>query len=293
MTFINQVCMSVLFYAATSMKHGIRDKILKHFMIPSTATTMQTTLAAMTVQSSLNQSKYQKNPQECSHPNGLRSYGAAGHSIKICDLCGFRGTVKNGQLHALQPKAGPQAKTPLGLPKGKAKAKSRISASSEPLRIFWLGTLLAFVSGLFLGTTTVEDLEVEPPAAAAGGVGSATATPSGYAEVKHPSLEAGCGDFFEPELDVVGARGRSGARIPRGVVGGAAGRSEFRSGPQRDGRGPVNRELQGSADYPLTSEDLNFFYMKPGRQKRLLGSVRALRRVWMVEQSIYENLVNW
>eukprot|EP00435_Cladocopium_sp_Y103_P074660 s59_g50.t1 len=30
--------------------------------------------------------------------------------------------------------------------------------------------------------------------------------------------------------------------------------------------------------------------MKPGRKKRLLGSVRALKKIWMVEQSIYHNL---
>lgn len=50
-------------------------------------------------------------------------------------------------------------------------------------------------------------------------------------------------------------------------------------------------ELQGSADSPLTFEDRQFLFMKPGRQKRLLGAAKSLRKIWMVEHAIYNNLL--
>lgn len=48
--------------------------------------------------------------------------------------------------------------------------------------------------------------------------------------------------------------------------------------------------LHGSADRPLTFEGREFAMMKAGRQRRLLGSVVALQRAWMFEQSIYTNI---
>ena len=57
--FIDLVHKSVLMYAATSLRHSVRDSILRHFMLPSMATTMRSTMAALTVQSSLNLDKYQ------------------------------------------------------------------------------------------------------------------------------------------------------------------------------------------------------------------------------------------
>ena len=145
LTLIGNVCKSVLLYAATNLRHNLRGRILRTHMVPSTAVTMQTTLAAMTVQSSLNLDKYQSKPDVCTHPSGFRTYGAAGHSIKICDLCGFRALLKDGQMQPIQPKASPHAKTPLGVSKAKGKAKSKsISGTSGRSSSGWEQSLPSY-----------------------------------------------------------------------------------------------------------------------------------------------------
>ena len=58
---ISMICKLVLYYTATSLRHNLRDRILSKFMVPSTATTMQTPMAAMAVQSAMNLIEYSKN----------------------------------------------------------------------------------------------------------------------------------------------------------------------------------------------------------------------------------------
>ena len=52
-----------------------------------------------------------------------------------------------------------------------------------------------------------------------------------------------------------------------------------------------DQRRSGSADQPLTFEDKNFGFVKEGRRKRLLGMNRALQKIWTVELSIYDGVV--
>ena len=89
---------------------------------------------------------YQNDPNTCGHPSGLRTYGAAGYRVHICDLCGNRwreSKDKDKSLILCAPKASPTAKTPLGLKIGEpyfpkkpqgamALAEGPRASSSEP-----------------------------------------------------------------------------------------------------------------------------------------------------------------
>eukprot|EP00435_Cladocopium_sp_Y103_P012135 s282_g3.t1 len=156
--------------------------------------------------------------------------------------------------------------------------------------IFWLGTLFAFISGLFLGTTSLAELQPAASVSSADGRTSSTSSARGLG-----SREAGESDGvrFSTELDLLDTRATGGGNLrPGGGIRlelGQPGGDERSDGGER--WRSMMPQLQGSADAPLTFEDQQFTFMKPGRQKRLLGSVRSLRRIWMVEHSIYHNMV--
>ncbi|CAK9023001.1 Integrase catalytic domain-containing protein [Durusdinium trenchii] len=135
------VSKSVLHYAASSLKPHLRDDIIKHYMAPCTAATMQTSMAAMAAQANMQTLTYPRDPSECEHPSGLRAYGAGGQSVRICDQCGFRAVIHKGQMIRVQPKASPHARTPLQLPehisqhsksKAAGKASSKAAGKSAP-----------------------------------------------------------------------------------------------------------------------------------------------------------------
>ena len=167
--------------------------------------------------------------------------------------------------------------------------------------IFWLGTLFALISGLFLGTTTIAELQSESTTSPAyGGAGATTSSTSlGTGETESPD-----GDGISSQLDFLGfrrgqqsldlgSRPRRGSSTLRLESGSERGGGGVGAGPDGDVGvrfGSLDPQLRGSADTPLTFEDQQFAYMKPGRQKRLLGTVKALRRIWMVEHTIYHNM---
>lgn len=111
----------------------LKDMALKVFFPKQMATTVLSSMAALTMQSQSNQLGYVNRPEDCEHPSGLRSYGAGGYRMKICDLCGSRWAHlgQGGELQKCQPKATPTAKTPLGVLTPKSKAKSQASSASS------------------------------------------------------------------------------------------------------------------------------------------------------------------
>ncbi|CAE7242540.1 RE1 [Symbiodinium natans] len=120
---------AVLHYSAASLKPRLKDRILELFMEPCTAVTMMTTQAAMAAAAQLQLNHYAKNPDNCRHPSGTRTYTAAGMKIQICDTCGSRWVVMpTGGTVEATPKANPNAKTPLDLSDA---AKSRLQAASK------------------------------------------------------------------------------------------------------------------------------------------------------------------
>lgn len=111
----------------------LKDMALKVFFPKQMATTVLSSMTALTMQSQSNQLGYVNRPEDCEHPSGLRSYGAGGYRMKICDLCGSRWAHlgQGGELQKCQPKATPTAKTPLGVLTPKSKAKSQASSASS------------------------------------------------------------------------------------------------------------------------------------------------------------------
>ena len=65
------------------MKAVLRDRQLQP---PQTATTMLASSAAL--QPTRGATRHPADPATCTHPSGLRGYGAGGDCVKICDLCG-------------------------------------------------------------------------------------------------------------------------------------------------------------------------------------------------------------
>ena len=132
MEYLYSVGQAVLHYAAVSMKPAIKDRALRLFFPPQTSTTMLSTATAMLVQTHSQEAKYVNQPESCPHPSGLRSYGAGGQKVRICDLCGSRWVVNpkdpTTTVQAV-PKASPTAKTPL-FPKAKSEAASSSASSA-------------------------------------------------------------------------------------------------------------------------------------------------------------------
>ena len=178
--------------------------------------------------------------------------------------------------------------------RSKSQRESKGQKSFGHLRsiVFWLGTLLAFISGLFLGTTSVSELDLDSRAVAGNGESDPAEIDAHYVKGITDSATG-----FGWRMDVAegatsnGELGASGVRMgePRSDGRGRRPGADLRPG---DVTVNVRPSLFGSADDPLTYEDRGFSMMKSGKQKRLLGSVRALRQVWMVEQSIYNNIVH-
>ena len=129
MEYVYMTQQAVLHYAAISMKPNLKDKVLRAFFPAQTATTMLLTTSALMLQSATQDQSYVNKPHQCTHPSGLRSYGAGKAKVKICDLCGSRWVVEGGNLKRAQPKASPTAKTPLHDPK--SQTKSRPASSSQ------------------------------------------------------------------------------------------------------------------------------------------------------------------
>ena len=133
---LNAVQTMVLNYAAMSLRPKIKDAILEHFFPPQTAVTMLKTVAAAMVQKTVQ--SYPNNLGSCLHPSGLRTYGAGGRRVHICERSEMGGTNTDKSLLLCAPKASRTAKTPLGLPKtqepyfpkAKAKQTARSSATS-------------------------------------------------------------------------------------------------------------------------------------------------------------------
>ena len=131
--FIVTTQQAALFYSAATLQPRLKDLVLKEFMEPCTAVTMMGTQAAMAAAQALHLNSYAKTPDKCDHTTGAgsRTYAAGGQRVRICDTCGMRWalTVKGEALEAM-PKAGPSAKTPLGLTD--AKKKKIAQAKGKP-----------------------------------------------------------------------------------------------------------------------------------------------------------------
>ena len=116
MEFVRMTRLAVIYYASTAVRPRLRDSVLMQYFPPQTATTMLMSTSAVQLQTMNQTAKYPNVPGRCKHPSGLRSYGAAGLCIRICDQCGSRWMVGSGNdpglIHAT-PKAHPTAKTPL------------------------------------------------------------------------------------------------------------------------------------------------------------------------------------
>ena len=115
--FVVSVQQAVLYYSVISLKPILRDAVIKEYMVPSTAATMMTTAAALGARSSLQMNRYLYRPSDCSHPSGMRSYGASELKIRICDLCGQRWILMpERNLVPASAKSSPSSRTPLDVP---------------------------------------------------------------------------------------------------------------------------------------------------------------------------------
>ncbi|CAE7214864.1 unnamed protein product [Symbiodinium necroappetens] len=115
--FVFYVKQMVILYSATMLHPALKDRVMQTHLVPSSATTLLSTTAAMAAQESLQSQKYMRTPEACNHPSGMRAYGAAGIRVRICDLCGTRYVLlPSGTSVLATPKASPSAKTPLNLP---------------------------------------------------------------------------------------------------------------------------------------------------------------------------------
>jgi hypothetical protein len=144
MEFIYNTMMTVVHYAAVSMRPNLKDRVLKLFFPVQVATTALTTVAALTVHRG--SESYLQAPETCTHPQGLRNYGAAGKQIRICDVCGSRWIVNGKEMQKAQPKASPTAQTPLLSKASKAKAKAKATSSqsspqTQEMGVGWPGFL--------------------------------------------------------------------------------------------------------------------------------------------------------
>ncbi|OLP93808.1 hypothetical protein AK812_SmicGene24243 [Symbiodinium microadriaticum] len=113
LNFVFYVKQMVLLYSATTLHSALKDRVMQtHLVIvPSTATTLLSTTAAMAAQESLQSQAYLKSPETCNHPSGMRAYGAAGIRVRICDLCGTRYVLMpSGTSVLATPKDSPSAR---------------------------------------------------------------------------------------------------------------------------------------------------------------------------------------
>ena len=116
MEFFRMTRLAVLYYASTNVHPRLRDSVLMQYFFPQTATTMLMSTSAVQLQTMNQTTKYPNDPSRCKHPSCLRSHGAGGMSISICDLCGS---------------ASPTARTPL-FPKGSDLGKIVSNRTAQP-----------------------------------------------------------------------------------------------------------------------------------------------------------------
>ena len=174
---------------------------------------------------------------------------------------------------------------------------------------FWFGTFLAFLSGLLLDS--VSGTGSSPSQAgggtcsqASGGAGAEALGAFGAEGCGSTATADGGGSGFEHELgsdwwrplvesSLMGDRprppGGGGLRLEPG--GQRRGDRRPRADLRADESGRIRPLIHGSADWPLTFEDRGLTWLKPGKQKRLLGTIRQMQQLWMVELSIYDTLV--
>ncbi|CAK9000573.1 Retrovirus-related Pol polyprotein from transposon RE1 (Retro element 1) (AtRE1) [Includes: Protease RE1 [Durusdinium trenchii] len=295
--FMNKVLRTALGYAATSMSPNLRDRVLQQ-MPPCTAVTMMSTVALSSVQASLNLTTYEAKPEDCRHPRGLRAYGAGGQSARICDMCGFRAVVHKGQMVPVAPKASPHAKTPLDLPDHVAKAsKSKAKSKAQSKAAGKAGLSGQWPSGLGPSSPSYQD-------------SSSTASP-GLDPLLLKQVEAHALKQVEEQVEK-----RLELLVPKAV---AAQRQQMEadqaSNMSWDQIGgahwwspaswETDHEHQEEEDFAWNLEDndaetegpeqnfeqMSLTWLKPGKQKRLLGTIRQMQQLWMVELSIYDTLV--
>lgn len=139
MEYVVNTRQMVVHYAAMSMRPNLKDRVLSLFFPQQTATTVLSTVSALALQKSTAQ--YTKSPSECHHPQGLRSYGAGGKQVRICDLCGSRWIVDGREFQKVLPKASPTSSTPLFAKASKAKPKAVSSKSLGVPASGWPGFL--------------------------------------------------------------------------------------------------------------------------------------------------------
>ena len=194
-------------------------------------------------------------------------YGAGGVSVKICDMCGYRGVVMPrtsahpGRLIALTPKASPTSKTPLNMPHDVAKElRVHSSKSSSPSSQQPLGK--APPAALFFATPKVSSMS--PPTRS-----RQNQLPWQAQSVQQQAWGDAHGDF---EMDLASHGGRKSLQLGGGQLRG--------------------RALSGSADDPLTWEDRGGFNIKSGTQKSLLSNVRKVQELWKAESEILFSTTN-
>ncbi|CAE7457471.1 unnamed protein product, partial [Symbiodinium necroappetens] len=293
--FVNNVQQMVLLYSMTALKGNLKDRILRNYGVPSTATTVLSTVGALAAQTALTNQSYLRKPDQCNHSSGLRAYGGGGTKVRICDLCGSRWVVMpNGNQVPATPKASPQAKTPLDLPDRVVQALRK-------------------------------EREAKKPKAKAAGVGSTheyVDRDAAYPASWHPSSISSREFVRGPPAATATRRSSPTARLqarPKPSAPPAPKRRTWMaSPPQSDNdRMSVDRHSVGTYDQDWTTwEEPNFFIehndqlegsegsqfdpndlvpdvdeygeVKSGMIKRLLGNQRAVHSMWLVERDVYQ-----
>ena len=320
MEYVYNVSQMVLTYSAVSMKPLLKDMALKVFFPKQMATTVLSSMAAM--QSQSNQLGYVNRPEDCEHPSGLRSYGAGGYRMKICDLCESRWAHlgQGGELQKCQPKATPTAKTPLGVLTPKSK-----SQESGFLRKFGLFTtaISAFLAtGILDEGTNLQGSTSPQGQVKVGSAGNLREAgyrddPRGAAQLA-PSL--GGHDDEEPSSSGLRLREwRGGPRhsppLPGGLGERARGLGDAQPNTQPTRRGLVESRSRTpvqlsqrcisnpsttrlgvgtdlgpfSVENPMMPSDLGSFRLRDGVRKRLAGNCKQLSQLLVTEAQVYQD----
>ncbi|CAE7864917.1 unnamed protein product, partial [Symbiodinium necroappetens] len=307
--FVNSVQQMVLLYSVTP------DLVLRNYGVPSTATSVLSTVGAIAAQTALTNQSYMKKPDQCSHPSGLRAYGGGGTKVRICDVCGSRWVVMpNGNQVPATPKASPQAKTPLDLPervvqalrrereskKPKAKAASgshqydnedlgaAYPASLRPSSTSWRGSVRAPPAAMAMRRSSPTRLTARakptappPPSQRRTWMGSPPASDTDRMSVDRRSAgtyDQDWANWEEPNFFMDN----------RDQLEGSEGSQFDPNDLIPDDEYILDQETR-SPDEPLLPDDRGAFSVKPGMIKRVLGNQRAVRSMWLVEQEVYLN----
>ncbi|CAE7823434.1 DNMT3A [Symbiodinium sp. CCMP2456] len=271
--FVNSVQQMVLLYSVTSLRGNLKDLVLRNYGVPSTATSVLSTVGAIAAQTALTNQSYMKKPDQCSHPSGLRAYGGGGTKVRICDVCGSRWVVMpNGNQVPATPKASPQAKTPLDLPERVVQALRRERESKNPKAKAASGSR----------QYDNEDLGAAYPASSRpsstilAGICSGSSGGYGY-ETILPDATDGSYEAYGPSAS------DSASNMDGKPTG------DWANWEEPNFFMDNHDQLEGSPDKPLLPDDRGAFFVKPGMIKSVLGNQRAVRSMWLVEQEVYLN----